>query len=125
MQLTIVKIGGNIIDDKHKLSSFLEVFASLGGFKILVHGGGKIATEIGGKLGIAPNYVDGRRITDEETLDLVTMVYGGLINRRIVAGLQGLRCNAIGLTGADGDMISAGKRPAKEVDYGYVGDVTA
>jgi acetylglutamate kinase len=121
--LTVVKIGGNIVDDKMKLSSFLKSFAQLEGKKILVHGGGKIATGIGEKLRIEPNYVNGRRITDGQTLELVTMVYGGLINKSIVAELQSIGCNAIGLTGADGNILPAKKRPVHDVDYGYVGDV--
>lgn len=122
--LTVVKVGGNIIDDEKKLASFLEVFASIGGNKILVHGGGKIASTIGERLGIAPNYIDGRRITNGETLKLVTMVYAGLINKSIVARLQAKGCNAIGITGADANIIKAVKRPVKDVDYGYVGDIT-
>ena len=125
MALTVVKIGGNIIDDENKLASFLKDFAQLEGFKILVHGGGKIASGIGEKLGIVPNYVNGRRITDEQTLSLVTMVYGGLINKNIVADLQAYGCNAIGLTGADGGILPAVKRPVKDIDYGFVGDVTS
>jgi acetylglutamate kinase len=123
MTLTVVKIGGNIIDDPDKLASFLKDFAAVEDNKILVHGGGKIASDIGKKLGIEPRYVDGRRITDEQTLNLVTMVYGGLINKKIVATLQALGCNAIGLTGADGGIIPAVKRAVKDVDYGFVGDV--
>ncbi len=123
--LTVVKIGGNIIDDAGKLEVFLENFSKLDMPKILVHGGGKLATEFGRRLNIEPNYVDGRRITDAETLELVTMVYGGLINKNIVAGLQKYHCNAIGLTGADGNVINANKRPVKVVDYGFVGDVSA
>ena len=124
MQLTIVKIGGNIIDDEQKLKLFLDNFTTLEGYKILVHGGGKIATGIGEKLGITPDYINGRRITDKQTLDLVTMVYGGLINKNIVALLQALHCNAIGLTGADGGVIPAAKRPVGDIDYGFVGDIT-
>lgn len=123
MKLVVIKIGGNIIDDEEQRKRFLQSFAGIDGYKILVHGGGKIATELGKKLGIEPNYVNGRRITDKETLDLVTMVYGGLINKQIVAQLQFIGCNAIGLTGADGAAVPADKRPVKEVDYGYVGDV--
>jgi acetylglutamate kinase len=123
MQLKLVKIGGNIIDNEARLSSFLKDFAEVPGFKILVHGGGKIASDIGKKLGITPNMVNGRRVTDAQTLNLVTMVYGGLINKQIVAGLQALGCNAIGLTGADGSVLPAVKRPVAEVDYGFVGDV--
>jgi len=123
MHLIVIKIGGNIIDDPAKLSAFLKDFATLDGYKILVHGGGKIATDIGKKLGIEPNYVNGRRITDEQTLNLVTMVYAGLINKNIVAELQAGGCNAIGLTGADGCILPATKRPVKDIDYGFVGDV--
>ncbi|WP_276132344.1 acetylglutamate kinase [Polluticoccus soli] len=122
-QLIVVKIGGNIIDDEAKLSSFLQSFSQIKEKKILVHGGGKIATTIGNKLGIESKYHNGRRITDVETLDLVTMVYGGLINKKIVARLQALQCNAIGLTGTDGNILAADKRLVGEVDFGYVGDV--
>ncbi len=121
--LYIIKIGGNIIDDEEKLSSFLKDFAKIEGRKILVHGGGKIATRIGDSLGIKSKYVDGRRITDADTIDLVTMVYGGLINKMIVAQLQALGSNAMGVTGADANLIPASKRPVKEIDYGFVGDV--
>jgi acetylglutamate kinase len=121
--LVVIKIGGNIIDDEVKLKAFLSQFSTIEGYKILVHGGGKIATAIGDRLGIVSKYVDGRRITDAETLDLVTMVYGGLINKKIVAQLQSNTCNAIGLTGADGNILLAVKRPVKEVDYGFVGDI--
>lgn len=123
--LKVIKIGGNIIDDKAALQSFLQSFAAIEGAKILVHGGGKVATELGNKIGIESHYVNGRRVTDAATLDLVTMVYGGLINKNIVAQLQSLDCNAIGFTGADGNVIKADKRPVKDVDYGYVGDVKA
>jgi len=123
-KLFIIKIGGNVLDDEKLLKSFLTDFAQIQEPKILVHGGGKIATKIGDQLGIKSNYVDGRRITDEATIDVVTMVYGGLINKQIVAQLQRLGCNAMGLTGADGNMIKAVKRPVKEIDYGFVGDIT-
>lgn len=123
-KLFIIKIGGNVLDDKDLLPSFLEDFASLKGKKALVHGGGKIATRIGDKLGIQSRYVGGRRITDEGTIDLVTMVYGGLVNKQLVAGLQALGCNALGLTGADGNVIRAVRRPVGDIDFGYVGDVT-
>jgi acetylglutamate kinase len=122
-KLIVIKIGGNIVDDEAKLSSFLRSFAAINGKKILVHGGGKVATKIGDKLGIESKYVDGRRITDAETIDLVTMVYAGLINKKIIAQLQSLHCNAIGVTGADGNLIPAIKRPVKDIDYGFVGDV--
>src|SRR6059058_6026017 len=109
-KLFVIKVGGNIIDDEEKLASFLKSFSSVQYFKILVHGGGKIATEIGNKLGIESKYINGRRITDDDTINLVTMVYGGLINKKIVAQLQSLNCNAIGLTGADANIIPATKR---------------
>jgi acetylglutamate kinase len=125
MQLHVVKIGGNIIDEPEKLSLFLKAFTAIEGYKILVHGGGKMASEIGNKLQIIPNYFNGRRLTDAPTLDLVTMVYGGLINKKIVANLQSLGCNAIGLTGADGCLVPATKRPVSDIDYGFVGDVTS
>jgi acetylglutamate kinase len=123
--LFIVKIGGNIIDDDTALNLFLKDFATINANKILVHGGGKIASNLGEKLGIKPNYVQGRRITDTATLEVVTMVYGGLINKKIVALLQALQCNAIGLTGADANIIKAVKRPVKQIDYGFVGDISA
>ena len=123
MEVAVIKIGGNIIDDAAKLSAFLSDFAKLAGHKILVHGGGKIATSVGHRLGIEPNYVDGRRITDAATLELITMVYGGLINKIVVSRLQSLGCNAIGLTGADGAVLPASKRPVESIDYGYVGDI--
>ena len=123
--LNVIKIGGNIIDDPEKCADFLQQFAALPGAKILVHGGGKIATEIGEKLGIEAHYIGGRRVTDAPTLELVTMVYGGLINKNITARLQALNCKAIGLTGADGNIIAAKKRPVKDIDYGHVGDVNA
>ncbi len=134
-KLVVIKIGGNIVDSEPVLASFLESFSKLvgghtsppsgdGGFKaILIHGGGKVATKIGETLGIESKYVDGRRITDAATIDLVTMVYAGLINKKIIAQLQALNCNAIGVTGADGNLIPANKRPVKEIDYGFVGDV--
>ena len=122
-QLFVIKIGGNVIDNALFLQSFLRDFSAVPAKKILVHGGGKIATRIGDQLGIVSNYVDGRRITDENTIDLVTMVYGGLVNKKIVAQLQSYGCNAIGLTGADANTIPAVKRPVKEIDYGFVGDL--
>lgn len=124
-KLFIIKIGGNILDDPAKLKAFLHDFAAIREPKILVHGGGKIATELGNKLGIESKYVNGRRITDEQTIDLVTMVYGGLVNRKLVASLQQHHCNAFGITGADGNMLRATRRPVEEIDYGYVGDITA
>ena len=124
-KLFIIKIGGNVLDDEKSLKEFLKNFASIHEPKILIHGGGKIATRIGDQLGIESTYVKGRRITDEPTLDLVTMVYGGLVNKQIVAQLQSLGCNAMGLTGADGNLIKATKRPVAEIDYGFAGDITA
>ncbi len=122
-KLFIVKIGGNVIDEPAALKQFLVDFSKIQYPKILIHGGGTIATKIGKQLGIESKYVNGRRITDEPTRDLVTMVYGGLLNKQIVTQLQTLHTNAIGLTGADGNMIKATKRPVKEIDYGYVGDI--
>ncbi len=122
-KLFIIKIGGNVLDNPTQLDLFLKNFASINEMKILIHGGGKIATKIGEQLGIESNYLNGRRITDAATLDLVTMVYGGLVNKQIVAQLQQMDCNALGVTGADGNLIKAVKRPVKDVDYGFVGDV--
>ncbi|WP_437920754.1 acetylglutamate kinase [Sphingobacterium sp. LRF_L2] len=121
--LNIIKIGGNVIDDKEQLQNFLEKFAALQGKKILVHGGGKIATRIAAGLGIEAKMVDGRRITDESMLDVVTMVYAGLTNKNIVASLQKFGCDGLGVSGADGNTIKAIKRPVKDIDYGYVGDI--
>ncbi|WP_339916826.1 acetylglutamate kinase [Yeosuana marina] len=122
-KLSIVKIGGNIIEDESALQAFLKLFTNLKGHKILVHGGGKRATHIASKLGIESKMVNGRRITDAETLEVITMVYGGLVNKNIVAKLQALQIDAIGLTGADANAITSDKRPVKEVDFGFVGDV--
>lgn len=124
-KLYIIKIGGNIIDDETKLASFLKVFAAIEEKKILVHGGGKLATRLAEKLGITQQLVDGRRITDDETLKIVTMVYAGFINKNIVASLQAYNCNAIGLCGADGNTILAHKRQHPILDFGFVGDVDA
>jgi acetylglutamate kinase len=124
-KLFIIKIGGNVIDSQDALQSFLKDFSTIGAMKILIHGGGKVATRIGEQLGIESKYTNGRRITDDATIDLVTMVYGGLVNKKIVAQLQALKTNAVGLSGADANCIPAGKRPVKEVDYGWVGDVEA
>ena len=122
-KLSIIKIGGNIIEDETSLNSFLKLFANLEGKKILVHGGGKRATHIASKLGIESKMINGRRITDAKTLKVITMVYGGLVNKNIVAKLQSLNIDAIGLTGADINSIRSEKRPIKEVDFGFVGDV--
>ncbi len=124
-KIFIIKIGGNVLDDEKMLQPFLKNFASIPYAKILVHGGGKIATKLGDKMGIESHYLNGRRITDEATRDLVTMVYGGLINKQIVTQLQNQNCNALGLTGADGNVIRSIKRPAGTTDYGYVGDTEA
>jgi len=124
-KLYVIKIGGNIIDDEVKLASFLKEFAALDAKKILVHGGGKLATRLAEKMGIQQQLVDGRRITDAETLKIVTMVYAGYINKNIVAALQASHCNAMGLCGADGDAILAHKRQHPVLDYGFVGDVDA
>jgi acetylglutamate kinase len=121
--LYVVKIGGNVIDNPDACSKFLNDFAKLNGQKILVHGGGKIATQIAAKLQIETQMVDGRRITDKAMLDVVTMVYGGLVNKNLVAQLQAAGSNAIGLTGADGGIIRSIKRPVKTIDYGFVGDI--
>jgi len=124
-KLFIIKIGGNVIDNPSALTTFLKDLSSLNHKVILIHGGGKVATEISKGLGIEAQMVDGRRITDAETLKIVTMVYGGLINKNVVAQLQSLGRNAIGLTGADANVILSDKRPIKNgVDYGFVGDVT-
>ena len=122
-KLSIVKIGGNIIEDSNSLLTFLKLFSNLKGKKILVHGGGKRATHIASKLGIESKMINGRRITDAETLEVITMVYGGLVNKNIVAKLQALSIDAIGLTGADINSIQSDIRPVKDINYGYVGDV--
>ncbi len=124
-KLSIVKIGGNIIEDANALDAFLELFSKLEGKKILVHGGGKRATSVAAKLGIESKMVNGRRITDADTLEVITMVYGGLVNKNIVAKLQALHMDAIGLTGADVNSIKSDKRPVKDIDFGFVGDVKA
>ena len=122
-KLTVIKIGGNVIDDDIKLSSFLKAFASIKGKKILVHGGGKLATKLAEQLNIPQQLVDGRRITDAETLKIVTMVYAGYVNKNIVAQLQANGENAIGICGADGNAILAHKRTNALLDYGFVGDI--
>lgn len=124
--LYVIKIGGNIIDDPAQLERFLADFAELKGNKILIHGGGKIATKLSQDLGIESKLIEGRRVTDAETLKVVTMVYAGLINKNIVAGLQKLNCNAIGLAGADGNIVRATKRPLRKVlSFGEdLGEVT-
>jgi len=124
-KLHVIKIGGNVIDNSENLYNFLKDFTALEGYKILVHGGGKVATELSETMGLEAKLVDGRRITDIETLRVVTMVYGGLINKNIVAQLQRFGTNAIGLTGADGNLVRTKKRPVKTIDYGFVGDMDA
>lgn len=122
-RLTIVKVGGKVVENQESLNALLEQYKRISGNKILVHGGGSTATEVATKLGIESKLVDGRRITDNAMLEVVTMVYGGLVNKRIVAALQALNINAIGLTGADLDLMRSRKRPVTEIDYGFVGDI--
>lgn len=122
-ELQIIKIGGNVTDNPYALSKFLKSFSQTGGSRILVHGGGKEATRLSARLGIDTRMVNGRRVTDRDTLDVVTMVYAGLVNKRIVSLLQSFGTNAIGLTGADGDSIAATMRSKSPFDYGYVGDI--
>ena len=121
--VNVVKIGGNVIDDRGCLEDFLKKFASMPGPKILVHGGGKEATRLSREMGLQPVMIEGRRVTDAATIDIVTMVYAGLINKRIVALLQSYGCDAVGLTGADGNTIPAKKRDPNPIDYGFVGDI--
>ena len=122
-KLTIVKVGGKICENPKSLNALLSDFASIEGNKLLVHGGGRLATAMAERLGIETKMVDGRRITDDQMLEVVTMVYGGLVNKRIVAGLQARGVNALGMTGADMNILLSHKRPVKTVDYGWVGDV--
>ena len=130
--ISIVKIGGNVVDNPSLLREFVKDFAAMPGMKVLIHGGGVMASQMQKEMGMVPKMIEGRRVTDEEALKVVTMVYAGWCNKNIVALLQAEGCNAIGLTGADGNAIKARKRPpvhveslGEEVDYGYVGDVTA
>lgn len=122
-RLTIIKVGGKVVENTDSLNALLDQFDKISGNKILVHGGGRTATEMAKKLGIETKMVEGRRITDADMLEVVTMVYGGLVNKKIVAGLQARGMNAVGLTGADLGLIKAHKRPVKDIDYGFVGDV--
>lgn len=122
-KLTLIKVGGKIVEEPDTLQQLLRDFSSIEGHKVLVHGGGRSATKIASQLGIESQMVNGRRITDAEMLKVVTMVYGGLVNKNIVAGLQSLQVNALGLTGADMNTMRSDKRPVKDVDYGFVGDV--
>ena len=122
-KLTLIKVGGKIVEEASSLQRLLDDFAALAGHKVLVHGGGRSATRLAEQLGIESRLVNGRRITDAETLRVVTMVYGGLVNKNVVAGLQARGVNALGLTGADMDVIRSVKRPVQDIDYGFVGDV--
>lgn len=122
-KLTLVKVGGKIVEENDSLQTLLNDFMMLDGYKVLVHGGGRSATKLATRLGIESKMIDGRRVTDEDMLNVVTMVYGGLVNKNIVAALQARGVNALGLTGADMNIIQSVKRPVKEVDYGFVGDV--
>ena len=123
-KLTIVKVGGAVVEDAEQLTRLLKDFSAIEGRKLLVHGGGRRATKVAERLGIETQMIDGRRITDEAMLGVVTMVYGGLVNKQVVARLQACGVNALGLTGADADVVRSHKRPLKNgIDYGYVGDV--
>ena len=122
-KLTVIKVGGKIVEEAETLQALLNDFATIEGHKVLVHGGGRSATKIAAQLGIETQMVNGRRITDADMLRVVTMVYGGLVNKNIVAGLQARGINAVGLTGADMNVILSDKRLVKDIDYGFVGDV--
>ncbi len=122
-KIKVIKIGGNIVGDAERLKKFLADFSAMKGDKILVHGGGKLATQLASQLGIEVKMQEGRRITDQETLKIITMVYGGLTNKNIVAHLQNFGCNAIGLSGADANTIKAHKRLVRDIDYGFAGDI--
>ena len=122
-KLTVIKVGGKIVEEETSLHKLLQAFSAIEGHKVLVHGGGRSATHIATRLGIESHMVNGRRITDDAMLEVVTMVYGGLVNKHIVASLQATGINALGLTGADMNLIRSHKRPVKDVDYGLVGDV--
>jgi acetylglutamate kinase len=122
-KITVIKVGGKIVEESESLGNLLDRFAVIGGRKVLIHGGGRSATHMAERLGIESRMIEGRRITDSDTLQVVTMVYGGLVNKNIVAQLQARGINALGLTGADCNIIKAHKRPVKEIDYGFVGDV--
>lgn len=122
-KLTLIKVGGQIVEEPETLNALLKDFSALNGKKVLVHGGGRAATRIASQLGIESKMINGRRVTDTDMLNVVTMVYGGLVNKKIVSGLQALGINALGLTGVDMNYMRSDKRPVKEVDYGFVGDV--
>lgn len=121
--LKVVKIGGKLIENETSLNTFLADFTALKGLKILVHGGGNKATEVATKLGFETKMIDGRRITDKDSMEVITMVYGGLLNKSIVARLQSKKQNAIGLCGADAQVLISKRREVREIDYGYVGDI--
>ena len=122
--IQVIKIGGGVLENEAQRNAFLRQFAAIEGPKVLVHGGGRLATTMAERLGVETQMIDGRRVTDKETLDIVTMVYGGLVNKQVVAQLQTMGVNAIGMTGADGGWMKSVKRPIKNgIDYGYVGDV--
>ena len=121
--LKVIKIGGNIIDNDNALQQFLKEFATIDAPKILVHGGGKLATKLAQQMQVEVKMIDGRRVTDQETLDIITMVYAGKINKNVVAQLQANNCNAIGFSGADGNTIVSSLRPSEPIDYGFAGDV--
>lgn len=122
-RLTVIKVGGKIVEEDKSLQQLLTDFAQIQGYKVLVHGGGRSATKLAEKLGVETKMVNGRRITDKETLDITVMVYAGLVNKKIVAKLQEININALGLTGADMNIIRSDIRPVREIDYGFVGDV--
>ena len=122
-RLTIIKVGGKVVEDQQALDLMLDQFRRISGYKLLVHGGGTMATNLANQLGVETTMVEGRRITSAAMLDVVTMVYGGLVNKRIVAGLQARNCNALGMTGADMSLVRTRKRPVQTIDYGFVGDV--
>lgn len=123
MNIKVIKVGGAVVEDSVQLAQLLTDFAAIEGPKVLVHGGGRRATKVAERLGVETKMVNGRRVTDKEMLEVVTMVYGGLVNKNVVARLQAIGVNAIGLTGADGDVLRSHKRPVADVDYGFVGDV--
>lgn len=123
-KIKVFKIGGNVVDNPVALSTFVKDFSRIEGKKILVHGGGKEATRLSAKMGIETKMIDGRRVTDSDTINIVTMVYAGLVNKRVVALLQAAGCDAIGLTGADGNAVRAVRRNPEPIDYGYVGDIS-
>ena len=122
-KLTLIKVGGKIVEEPDTLLNLLSDFSMVPGHKVLVHGGGRSATRVAARAGIESKMINGRRVTDAEMLEVVTMVYGGLVNKNIVAGLQALGVNALGLTGADMNVLLSDKRPAGSVDYGFVGDI--